>query len=60
MTGTEIVNLITNVGFPISGCIFLGFYIMKRVDKMGEVVDNNTKAIMLLVSELQHDQNKKR
>lgn len=52
MSVPDIISMISSVGFPIVACIFLGYYIMKRVDKMGEVVDNNTKAIMLLVNEL--------
>lgn len=50
MTGIDIVQLISSLGFPIVGCLALGWYIVKKQDEMQKVIDNNTKALMMLVS----------
>lgn len=59
MNSVDIISLVSSLGFPIVMCGGLCWYIVKRQDKMNEVIDNNTKAIMLLVNELDGDKNDK-
>jgi hypothetical protein len=52
MEVTEIVSLISNVGFPVAVCIALFFYMEKQnerhqneTDKLNETVQSNTKVL---------------
>lgn len=60
---TEIVNLISNVGFPIAMCIMIMYYwnnqysktiggLKETISQLTEVVASNTTAIQLLLSKL--------
>lgn len=60
---TEIVNLISNVGFPIAMCIIIMYYwnnqytktingLKETISRLTEVVSSNTTAIQLLLSKL--------
>lgn len=42
----EAVNLISTVGFPIAGCIFLGWYSMKTNDKVIDLTKSVTSALV--------------
>lgn len=49
----EILTTINTVGFPIAACVYLAVVQRKTVEKMTEIVNNNTKALdklMLLVT----------
>lgn len=49
----EIMTIINTVGFPIAACVYLAVVQRKTVEKMTEIVNNNTKALdklMLLVT----------
>ena len=49
----EIMSIINTVGFPIAACVYLAVVQRKTVEKMTEIVNNNTKALdklMLLVT----------
>ena len=52
MTTADIISLVSSLGFPICACIALGYYIVKKMDKLTECIDNNTKAIMLLAHQV--------
>ena len=52
MSGVDIISLISSVGFPIVACLGMGWYIVKKMDKMSEVVDNNTKALLMIANDL--------
>ena len=48
----EIVQLISTVGFPIAACLGMGWYISKTQEQMRQVVEENTKAVLLLTERL--------
>lgn len=52
MTGVDIVQLISSLGFPIVACLALGWYIVKKMDKMSEVIENNTKALIMIAQDI--------
>lgn len=59
MTVTEIMQAITNVGFPIACCIGCFWYITKSgqhhredLDKMTEAINNNTIVMTKLIERL--------
>lgn len=41
----DIVNLINTVGFPIGACIYLAVVQKRTIERLTEVVDNNTRAL---------------
>lgn len=52
MEASEVVSIITTVGFPIAMCLILMWYIMKinechktEMETLQSAIDNNTKAI---------------
>ena len=52
MEVSEIVSLISNIGFPVTVCIALFFYMekqnerhQKETDKLNETVQSNTKVL---------------
>lgn len=52
MEGIDIIQAISSVGFPICGCLLMGYFIWKKMEKLEDIVDNNTKAMIALVTEL--------
>lgn len=46
----EVMQLISNVGFPIVACVYLGQLITKTLDSMKEVIASNTLAIEKLAT----------
>lgn len=59
MSVADIVQLISSLGFPIVACLCLGWYIVKKMDKMSEVIDNNTKALIMIANDLKDQKEKK-
>ena len=49
----DIVTLISTVGFPIAACLGMGWYITKTQESLRKVVEENTKAVLLLTERLQ-------
>lgn len=52
MGANEIVNIISNVGFPIAVCLVMFYYMNKQnekhkqeIDKLSETLQNNTKVL---------------
>lgn len=48
----EIVQLISNVGFPIACCLIMFFYVSKSVEYHKEEISNLTKEYKAEISEL--------
>lgn len=48
----EVVQLISTVGFPIAACLGMGWYISKTQENLRQVVEENTKAVLLLTERL--------
>jgi len=57
MSVADIIQIISSLGFPIVACLGLGWYIVKKMDKMSDVIDNNTKALIMISQDLK-DQRK--
>ena len=58
----EIVQLITNIGFPIAACIYMALYVRdlnqkhtEEIGKMTEAINNNTLALERLSGKLKED-----
>lgn len=51
----EVVETITQVGFPIVACIGLAFYINKQLENFRKAIENNTLAITALLTYLKKD-----
>ena len=49
----DIANFISNVGFPIACCIYMGVYLQNTLKVMSSAIENNTEAIKELREELQ-------
>jgi hypothetical protein len=46
MEVNEILNIISNVGFPIAVCVVLFYYMNKQeIDKLSETLQGNTKVL---------------
>lgn len=65
---TEIVNMISSVGFPIAMCLIIMFFwnnqysktmqeLRDTISRLTEVVADNTKALALLEQRLGEDDN---
>lgn len=65
---TEIVNMITSVGFPIAMCLIIMYFwnnqyaktmqeLRETISRLTEVVADNTKALALLEQRLGEDDN---
>ena len=65
---TEIVNLISSVGFPIAMCLIIMFFwnnqysktmqeLRETISRLTDVVADNTKALALLEQRLGDDEN---
>ena len=48
----DVVQLISTVGFPIAACLGMGWYISKTQENLRRVVEENTKAVLLLTERL--------
>lgn len=48
----DIVTLISTVGFPIAACLGMGWYISKTQENLRRVVEENTKAVLLLTERI--------
>lgn len=55
MEGIDIIQAISSVGFPICACLLMGHFIWKKMEKLEDIVDNNTKAMIALVTELRRE-----
>ena len=62
MNVNDILTIISTVGFPISVCLILFFYIYKKQEKTGdtiakltETINNNTAVIQHLIDKLGDD-----
>ena len=62
MNVNDILTIISNVGFPISVCLILFFYIYKKqektdntIAKLTETINNNTAVIQHLIDKLGDD-----
>ena len=51
----EVVQLISTVGFPIAACLGMGWYIYKTQENLRRVVEENTKAVLLLTDRLNRE-----
>lgn len=58
MNSIDIVQLISSLGFPIVACLALGWYIVKKMDKMSEVIENNTKALIMIAQDIKQEKEK--
>ena len=65
---TEIVNMISSVGFPIAMCLIIMYFwnnqysktmqeLRETISRLTEVVADNTKALALLEQRLGEDEN---
>ena len=65
---TEIVNMISSVGFPIAMCLIIMFFwnnqysktmqeLRETISRLTDVVADNTKALALLEQRLGEDEN---
>lgn len=46
---TELVNIISNVGFPIACVIYMGYCGKQTLDKLTSTIDRNTRVIEHLI-----------
>lgn len=51
----DVVQLISTVGFPIAACLGMGWYISKTQENLRRVVEENTKAVLLLTERLNRE-----
>ena len=58
----DVINLISSCGFPIFACIYLVKNQSKQIEKLSEIIKDNTKAIEKLVrlSELERSEHEHR
>lgn len=52
---SNIVDLISNVGFPIVCCILMYYQNNKVLDKMDDSIKSNTNALNTLIQKLDSD-----
>ena len=59
---SDVVTIISTVGFPIAACVFMGWYVKYindmhkvEIDKLSEALNNNTIALQRLVDKLGDD-----
>lgn len=50
---TEIVQIISTVGFPIAACCALGWFISKTIEQLRKTVEDNTRATLQLMQAVQ-------
>ena len=48
----EVSTFISNVGFPIACCVYMGVYLQSTLKTMTTTIENNTAAIKELREEL--------
>lgn len=51
---SDIVTLITTVGFPIAACVALGLFISKTIEQLRKTVEDNTRATLQLMQAVQY------
>ena len=49
----EIVNAVSILGFPVFMAILEFWFIVKKTDETNKIIENNTRAIILLSRELE-------
>lgn len=61
---SDIVSIISNIGFPIFACVVMGYYIYvmskahkSEIDEMRQAICNNTQAINELIKQLGKENN---
>lgn len=52
---TEIVSLITNVGFPVTLCMILIRYVLQTIGEKLEQLDSSIKQLSQVIQTLQKD-----
>lgn len=52
----EIVQLISNVGFPIVACIFMGMYVKDTTKQLSDVVSGLKNSIDNLLEEIKRSE----
>lgn len=57
MVINDITTLITTCGFPIFACVYLAKTQAKQLEKLGEIINRNTKVIDKLREEMNHSDN---
>lgn len=55
MDFNEIISLIGNLGFPIAAYILLFVQTNKKIEKLTEVVNNNTSILNKLLERMNND-----
>lgn len=50
----EIVTIISTVGFPIAMCLGMAWFIVKQLQQLKDVVNNNTNVINMLISKMEN------
>lgn len=60
---SDFVTVISNVGFPIAGCIAMGYFCMVTLNKMDETLDKlttqlalNTRSIETLINHIEREE----
>ena len=60
---TEVVTLVSTVGFPAAMCLLMGYYVMRRDEEHGKemaelkkAINNNTNAITKLAERMRNDE----
>lgn len=48
----EILDLISNVGFPIACCIYMAWYQVKKIDVFTETMTKNNTLLECIIAEL--------
>lgn len=54
----EIVNAVSILGFPVFMCLLEFWFIVKKTDETNNIIENNTRAILLLTQQLERNDNK--
>ena len=55
---SEIVNVISSMGFPIVACIYMYKYINTTVKELTNVINDNTKILIKLSEKLENEVSK--
>lgn len=53
----EVYNAISNIGFPICACVYMGKMYKESIDKLSSVVSSNTRALDRVLDKLDIDYN---
>ena len=52
----ELINLISNVGFPIACVIGMGYWGKRTLDNLSSIIDRNTRVIEHLIVKMDSDE----